>query len=489
MSLKNDDGRSFSLSQKKRKKVWSITKRFTFLYVVSVAILLFLAVGYLYWTLKQSIEFSRLGLLQSKVEVLRKLISEQPRTYQALVNEVEHEADSSYPIKYYIRILNEDGKTVMETPGFKDNVPVEMFPQPVSEDKFLFDSVKKYVSKKQSFLFLSTKVAKRGPASGTNVLQIAVDVTTGNSLLSDYSRKLLLVLVLGLIFSTFVGWWLARKGIQPLIDITQRAQHISATNLNERISVSSWPAELAELATAFNSMLDRLQEAFSRLSEFSANLAHELRTPINNLRGEAEVALSRCRTPEEYQHVLYSSLDEYQRISTMIESLLFLARADNPNAVIERTLFDARKEIESVCEFYEALAEEQNVNITIHGSGSLYADQALFRRVINNLLDNALRHTPSGGKIDIHILPQNNKEVEIRVSDTGEGIAPEHLPKIFDRFYRTDNSRLAGKTGAGLGLAIVKSIMNLHKGSVNIQSQLGKGTTVILKFPSSETIK
>ncbi|MGC8888137.1 MAG: heavy metal sensor histidine kinase [Verrucomicrobiia bacterium] len=486
MSLKNSKNCNSETNQKKQKKTLSITSRFTFLYVISVLILLVFAAGFLYWTLKQNLELSRRGLLKTKVEIIRKLLYDQPQSYQALVNEIEHEADSSYPIKYYIRIIDAEGKILTQTPEFGKIVPVTMFPEPATDDNLIFNNINRTVFNTQSFLLLSGYASTR-QTTKHYVFQIAADVTNGDSILSDYSRKLTFILIFGLIASTFVGWWLARKGVQPLIDITKNVRHITANNLNQRIIVSSWPSELTEMAAAFNSMLDRLQDSFTRLSQFSSDIAHELRTPINNLRGETEVALSRCRTPEEYQKVLYSCLDEYQRISRMIESLLFLARADNPNSVIYRTSFDARDEIQSVCDFYEAVAAEQNININIYGNSQIYADQELFRRVINNLLDNALRHTPEGGKIDFFISNINNTEVEIKICDTGEGIHPKDLPRIFERFYRTDSSRLSGKTGAGLGLAIVKSIMNLHKGSVNIESQPGKGTTVILKFPSAQS--
>jgi len=295
---------------------------------------------------------------------------------------------------------------------------------------------------------------------------------------------LLMVLCVGLVFASVAGVWVARNGMRPLVEITRVAQHVTASQLHERIAGAPWPTELAELAAAFDAMLDRLEDSFTRLSQFSADLAHELRTPINNLRGEAEVALARSRTTGEYQQILASSLEECERLSRMIDGLLFLARADNPDMAVERVPLDARKEIEAVREFYEALAGEQGVQVTCEGSASLIGDPMLFRRAVSNVLGNALRHSTANGRVHISVRPLDDQAVELSVRDTGEGIAPEHLPRIFDRFYRAGRSRSQAPGGSGLGLAIVQSIMRLHGGSARIQSRPGQGTTVTLKFPA-----
>ncbi|HEX8873469.1 MAG TPA: heavy metal sensor histidine kinase, partial [Nitrosospira sp.] len=216
---------------------------------------------------------------------------------------------------------------------------------------------------------------------------------------------------------------------------------------------------------------------------FSADLAHELRTPINNLRGEAEVALSKPREAHEYREILASSLEEYDRLSRMMDSLLFLARADSTQTMVTRSRIDVRTEVTKVISFYEALATEQEVRITCAGDGAMDADPILFRRVISNLLSNALHYTPSGGEIAFSI-QHIDGGIEVTCRDSGTGIAQEHLPKIFDRFYRADPSRDAKTEGAGLGLAIVKSIVGLHDGKTTVQSAIGQGTSVRLSFPA-----
>jgi len=245
-----------------------------------------------------------------------------------------------------------------------------------------------------------------------------------------------------------------------------------------------WPQELTALAEAFDGMLDRLEDSFARLSQFSADMAHELRTPVNNLMGEAEVSLSKPRTTEEYQHVLASSLEECERLSRLIDSMLFLARAENAETELKRSALDVRAEIETVREFYDVVAEEQGVEVACAGDGRLNADPLLFRQALGNLLSNALQYTPRGGKVTISVA-HSNGWIDIGVTDTGAGIDPEHLPRIFDRFYRADRSRSQHPQGFGLGLAIVKSILTLHGGTVAIKSTPGAGTTVVLRFPGN----
>lgn len=231
-------------------------------------------------------------------------------------------------------------------------------------------------------------------------------------------------------------------------------------------------------------MLDRLEDSFTRLGQFSADLAHALRTPIHNLRGEAEVALVRARSPEEYQHVLASSLEECERLSRMIDGLLFLARADDPNAALKRVRFDARQEMEAVREFYEALASEQQVAVTCAGAAALTGDPMLFRRAVSNLLGNALRHTSAGGSVALSLATTAEQRILVRVQDTGCGILPEHRAKIFDRFYRVGETTSPVPGGIGLGLAIVQSIMRLHGGVASVHSEVGKGSTFTLDFPA-----
>ena len=245
---------------------------------------------------------------------------------------------------------------------------------------------------------------------------------------------------------------------------------------------AGWPRELQPLAIAFDAMLARLEDSFTRLSQFSADLAHELRTPVANIMGEGQVALTRERTPSEYREVIESDIAECERLSGIVDNLLFVARVDAARESIERKKFDGGAAVEKIAAFYRTLAEDRHVAIHCSGEGEIYADPVLFERAVSNLVDNALRFTPDGGEIKISIMIRDAHS-EIAVSDNGCGIATEHLPRVFDRFYRADPSRSSG--GAGLGLALVKSIVDLHGGTVRIESEVGHGTIVTIIFPKA----
>jgi two-component system heavy metal sensor histidine kinase CusS len=255
-------------------------------------------------------------------------------------------------------------------------------------------------------------------------------------------------------------------------------------NLRERIRAEGYPSELAALARTFNEMLDRLEGSFEQISRFSADIAHDLRTPVNNIRGEAEVALARARTIDEYREVLESSLEETVRLSELIGDLLFLARAESPLTQLRRQSVDVGELLAIVEEYYEATASEGGISlVTAADAESLTAelDRSLMLRAVSNLVSNAIAHTPSGGSVTLGA-SQANGHICIRVSDTGNGIPAEALPRVFDRFFRVDPSRSKTSGGTGLGLAIVQSIVNLHGGRAEISSELGRGTCVTLRI-------
>jgi two-component system, OmpR family, heavy metal sensor histidine kinase CusS len=479
-----------SVKAVKALRAWSgsITGRLALLYTLSAFAILVIATGFLYWAFSNNLKQEDKQFLAEKINVQRAIMKERPEEDRAederdLEQEVKWERSAPQFTRYYSRVLDEKGKTVSETDDMGDIIPASSFTSPVGPNGTPEEAVK-WRRHGKTYLLMEAW-AKLGNTSGKKrLLQIALDVSREEKLLADYRQKLIVVIVLGVLFSAGAGMAIARRGMRPLEEITKTVERVTASQLDERVSRAGWPLELRSLATAFDDMLRRLEESFARLSQFSADLAHELRTPINNLMGEAEVALSRTREPEEYRHILESSLEECGRLSSMIDGLLFLARAESAKATITPSVFDARKELDTVVEFYDALAKEQGITVTCRGDASIEADPLLFRRAISNILSNAIRYVPSGGKVDFLIGQKKGQPVEVIASDTGPGIAPEHLPYIFDRFYRADQARTQSSQGTGLGLAIVKSIMELHGGTVEVQSRVGKGTTVTLHFPA-----
>jgi two-component system heavy metal sensor histidine kinase CusS len=234
-------------------------------------------------------------------------------------------------------------------------------------------------------------------------------------------------------------------------------------------------------------MLDRLEESFERISRFSADIAHDLRTPVNNIRGEAEVALARARSAEEYRNVIESFLEEAVRLSALIGDLLFLARTESPLTHLRREPVDVGELLGGVREYYEASAADGGVSLTTTVADKpviAEADRTLLQRAVGNLVSNALANTLPGGEVQLGT-SADSSTIRIEVSDTGVGIPAEALPRVFDRFFRVDSSRSQGSGGTGLGLSIVQSILLLHGGNVQIWSQPGQGTRVTLHMPAS----
>lgn len=477
---------SLRSAEQGRRGVWSITGRLTLLYALFASILLLLSATFLYWVLASNMEHEDRQFLSDKIHVLRMILRERSDAPALLKQEVEWEgaaSSMSQHYAYYSRILDASGGLLLETPGMRTIIPVNAFPSPADEARDAAN-VLRWQGKDGRIYFMTAARASTGDSPPDRLLQVALDVSREEALIADYRHKLIAVLVLGVLLSGAIGALVARRGMRPLREITRTVERITASQLHERIEPARWPRELGALADAFDQMLGRLEQSFIRLSQFSADLAHELRTPINNLMGEAETALSGARTPQDYRLVLESSLEEYSRLSRMIDSLLFLARAESAQTCIERARLDARGELEAVCAFYEALADDRGVALSCQGEAGLDAAPLLLRRALSNLLANALRHTPRGGRVELAV-QEADAAIEVSVADSGCGIAPEHLPRIFDRFYRADSARAHSAEGAGLGLSIVKSIMALHGGSAHIASIPGKGTTVTLIFPAA----
>ena len=462
---------------------WSIARRLTLLYATLSFLMLALATAYLHWSLVKNLEQEDDAFLAHQIEEYRRLLHAGPNDERLLVYEIQTETAASHFITYYARLLDQQGHVLMEAPRMGEILPVASFPTAIATTEIPTRGTVWKSAAGESYLLMSALAQVNTEGVSPRILHVALNVSNQEALIAGYRRKVLAVVALGILFSCAVGLFVARRGLQPLEDITRATDRITANQLHERIGQYDWPEELTSLARRFDQMLDRLEDSFSRLSRFSADLAHELRTPINNLRGEAGVALSQARTPEEYRHTLESSLEEYARLSRLIDILLFLARADGPMTSMGRTACDARKAIEVVRDFYEALAADRGIEVVCGGEATLEADLVLFRQAISNLVANALNYTPRGGTVSINVRRQNDRIAEVNVTDTGFGIPAEHLPRIFDRFYRVDPARSQQPSPSGLGLAIVKSIMALHGGTVSVQSELGKGSTFSLRFP------
>ena len=377
---------------------------------------------------------------------------------------------------YWIRMLDSQGRTYAETPGMDRLLPPEIFPL-AQQSSVAVGGRKDYHRGAKLFSLIASNEASGGQAY---TVQLAQDRSSDERVEREFAVLFIIVLASSVLASAFIAIIVTKRGLRPLTQLTQLVARMGPTHPKERVAPGSWPRELQPLAIAFDDMLKRLDDSFTRLSQFSADLAHELRTPVANMMGEAQVALTRERTATEYRETIESTIGECERLSRIVDNLLFVARVDAAREPIARKRFDARKAVEKIAAFYQTAADDRHVTITCTGEGQIYADPDLFERAVGNLLDNALRFAPDRGSIQVAVSKHSN-DFEVAISDNGCGIAAEHLPRVFDRFYRAESSRTSD--GAGLGLALVKSIVELHGGSAAIQSQVGQGTTVKLIFP------
>lgn len=279
--------------------------------------------------------------------------------------------------------------------------------------------------------------------------------------------KMLWIFVAGAALLTgFLGWIAVRRGLAPLRSMRDHAQGVTAQQLSHRLSVQSVPLELAELATSLNDMLARLDIAFTRLADFSGDIAHELRTPVSNLMTQTQVALSRARSADDYRSVLESNAEELDRMAQMIADMLLLAKADNGLALPHREKLDLNVEVGALFDYYAALAADRGLTLQIKGAALVSADRLMLRRAIGNLLSNAVRNAYPTSTVTIQ-LEQTGKQALIGVENRGTPIPPEFLERVFDRFFRLDPSRQRGQEGTGLGLAITRSVIAAHGGSVS----------------------
>ncbi len=415
------------------------------------------------------------------------MLRERPDDKDALREEIELESQARRYQQFYIRLLDDHGVPIMTTPGMGEQLDLAEL---ASRTR---DRSERSIAMKgrhgRPFRVTSATVAVGTPPTHSDTVQIAIDVSQEEDLLARYRLWFWGILLATSALFPLVGYRIARHGIRPVEQIAATARRITSTNLRERIGSEGYPSELASLAETFNEMLERLEESFERISRFSADIAHDLRTPVNNIRGEAEVALSRSRTAEEYRDVLESSLEEAVRLSELIGDLLFLARAESPLTELHRQNVDIGELLTTVRDYYEASASDAGIALVIRdGTEPLNAelDRSLMLRAVSNLVSNAIAHTPAGGTVAL-TATNEDAAICIEVYDTGVGIPAEALPRVFGRFFRVDPSRSKTSGGTGLGLAIVQSILTLHSGSAEITSQLGRGTRVTLRMPALAT--
>jgi two-component system heavy metal sensor histidine kinase CusS len=332
---------------------------------------------------------------------------------------------------------------------------------------------------KNGVQMLSGRKQIQVPGLGLMTLLLSQDRSADQKLVDAFLRSALVTVPMLLILIGLAGWLVANNGLRPLRKFRALATKVSTQDLSPRIRTDRLPQELQALAHSLNVMLHRLDDGVQQLSQFSDDVAHELKTPLNNLIGKAQVTLVRERSKEHYREVIEWSVEELERMDRIVSDMLFLAQASHASPALKLEQLSLGSEARRVCEYFEVLAEEAGVATTVTGDAMILGNRLMVQRAISNLLSNALRHSNTGSTVELKILEEDVDIVSLAVTNHGATIESDHLPHLFDRFYRVNGIQ---PRGAGLGLAIVRSVMNLHKGHVVVASKGGR-TTFELTFP------
>ncbi|PCE33981.1 heavy metal sensor histidine kinase [Burkholderia ubonensis] len=452
----------------------SLRGRLTALIILSTSVILASSGVALYEALRNRIETSAAEQVGGIVAALRTHLADARTTADVAGNkDVWVDQLHGHP-NMALAIYDAAGNRLVGTGGFSAYAPLLSL-----EARHLPAA---FVAPRSTLSYLVASAPLAGADAPVVRVVVQYDRRADLQLLRAHAYTIVVIEVFGVVLAAAIAYGIAALGLSPLRRFAARAEQMSTSRLAHPLPELDAAGELKELEHAFNGMLARLDESFTRLSQFSSNLAHDMRTPLTNLQAAAQVALSQPRSADEYRSVIESGIDEYQRLSRMIEDMLFLARSEQAGTSIDVRRLDAAVEAERVAGYYEPLAEDAGVSVRVHGHAWVDADLTLYQRALSNLLSNALAYAPRGSVIEIDCVGTEGATT-IAVSDTGPGIDAQHVARIFERFYRVDPSRHNSASGTGLGLAIVRSIMDNHGGECGVDSELARRTTFWLRFP------
>ena len=447
----------------------SITFRLTLLFASASTVVLLLLGFLIGRSVEEHFEEQDMEVLSGKLELARHALEKvrSKKDLDSLPQQLEDSLVGHHALE--VLVVGPDGRAIFATTGAD-------FPQALLDRQILGVPTRPTVWKsKQGKPFRGLAARTQTGISGIPpaVVAVATDISHHEHFMSSFRTTLWSVVVLAVLLTGVLGWAAVRRGLAPLQAIKREAAGITAHRLNARLPTDSIPTELADLAETLNEMLGRLESSFQRLSDFSSDLAHELRTPVSNLLSQTQVTLSKARTGEEYHDVLASNVEEFERLSRMIADMLFLAKSENDLIIPNREPVDLAVEAEGLLEYYGVLAEEKHIRLECSGSGIVWGDRLMIRRAISNLLSNAVRHAPDGGRVTVRMDDSDQRVARLVVENTGDTIPAEHMGRLFDRFYRVDTSRQYLGEGAGLGLAITRSIARAHDGDILGRSDHG----------------
>jgi heavy metal sensor kinase len=478
----------------------SLRFKLTLWYVLILGILLISFSSFLYFTLSKSLYRD----VDSKLRSLAELIASESASPLSKfgfgnIDQTLQTSMNLKPIGKFIQVLDESGNIGRKSDNLKNvQLPISLTAlKNASKGLITFETNRSFENAPLRIITF--------PVSEKNHINKIVQVASSLEDVEDALNTLLLILIiavpLALLVASLGGQFLANKALKPVDHITQTARMITSQNLNQRINPPKVKDEISRLVETLNEMISRLDRSFRQVKQFSTDASHELKTPLTILKGEVEVALRKERVPHEYEQVLKSNLEEINRMSQIVEDLLLLSRADSGEIRLNKEDMNLNEILSEVVAHVNVLAQSKNLRIETsnhHEEIHIFGDPLRIRALFLNLIENGIKYTEQGGSIHILLtkdtLVQDGKQsgraqgeqgefVKIIVSDTGIGIAKEDQERIFDRFFRVDKARSREQGGSGLGLSICKWIVEAHRGKIEVESELGKGSSFIIKLP------
>jgi len=454
----------------------SITRRLTLLFVTASSVVL-LALGFVVASsVEQHFEQQDMEVLTGKMELARYAL--QTFKSQDDLAQISRVISDSLVGHHGLELIifGSDQELMFATP--KPHFPFDLMATLAANSPY---RPMTWELGGQSYRGIAAELPTGISAHSKVVVAVALDIAHHQAFMRSFLQTLWIFVAGAAVLTGVLGWVAARRGLAPLRAMREQTLVVTAQQLSHRLPVESVPLELAELAQSLNDMLARLEEAFLRLSEFSSDIAHELRTPVSNLMTQTQVALSRARDADEYRGILESNAEEFERMARMIADMLLLAKAENGLVVPTRESVSLSAEVLALFDYYDAVAEEKGLRLAVEGDGQVSADRLMLRRALGNLLSNAVRHSTAHTTVRVRVHADQDA-VSIGMENTGDGIAQEHLERVFDRFFRGDSSRQRSTEGTGLGLAITKSIVLAHGGTISVAC-LDKVTTFTIRLP------
>lgn len=465
-----------------------IRVRLTLWHVLSLAVLLAVFSAGVYLALRYQLEQNLDAAIQSRSDVLLQVVDVQdgrpslPGQFRPPAGEDGDDDDGRD--EEFIRLFDRDGSLLLDTSDPEEEIPSlagQISPVLAGDRRWL--DVR---GDDDTFRVLVVPVMQGGDLAGA--LAVGQSTEDVEEPLGTLARIIAIAFPLSVLGAAALGLFVAHRALAPIDRISSSVRQMSAEDFSQRLDLDLPDDELGRLARTFDDLLARLDTAFRRQRQFTADASHELRTPLTIMKGEIEVALSRQREASEYRDVLEATAEQVDRLIGLVNSLLLLARADAGQIPLQREPVDISVAVETAIDQLRPLVEECGVSLVMSGNPvTIPADLSLLLQLLFNLLQNAIRHTPAGGQIVV-AWSVNGDRLRLDVSDTGSGIAPEHLPHIFDRFYRVDAARHSTDGGAGIGLSISRWIVESHGGTLSVQSELNQGTVFSATLPASRNL-